>query len=145
MARQTSILVVPRLPLGASVGCRCGGEEHAGFGYAVKAALERVATPLVCVVQHDNAFVRRVNLAPVARALLAGELVRYVGLMSSATADYESLCMSRYGVRLPGAFEVERCKLVPLIYWYDKTHLASVDYYRSLFDAVYEKAPLPCF
>lgn len=115
-------------------------QEHAGFGYAVKAALERVATPLVCVVQHDNAFVRRVNLAPVARALLAGELVRYVGLMSSATADYESLCMSRYGVRLPGAFEVERCKLVPLIYWYDKTHLASVDYYRSLFDAVYEKA-----
>lgn len=37
-----------------------------GFALATLHALNLCNTPLVCVVQHDLAFLRRVDLAPVA-------------------------------------------------------------------------------
>lgn len=45
-------------------------ETWHGFALATLRALELVHTPLVCVIQHDLAFLRRVNLAPVADILL---------------------------------------------------------------------------
>lgn len=41
-----------------------------GFALATHAALQKTATPLVCVVQHDLAFLRRVDLVPCAELLL---------------------------------------------------------------------------
>ena len=41
-----------------------------GFGGAVAVALELVATPAVCVMQHDRTFMREVDVSELARALL---------------------------------------------------------------------------
>ena len=49
------------------------------------------------VVQHDNAFVRAVDLRPVLRAL-KDPRVSYVGLLSSATLDYATFLRSRFGI-----------------------------------------------
>lgn len=45
-------------------------ESWHGFALATLRALELVQTPLVCVIQHDLAFLRRVELAPIADVLL---------------------------------------------------------------------------
>jgi len=111
-------------------------EKHHGFAFAVKAALSLVQTRFLCVVQHDNAFVRQVDLQCALQAL-EDPRVKYVGLLSSATLDYVGLCNSRYGIRI-SALEINGVPLVPLVYWYDKTHIASVDYYRSLFELAYD-------
>eukprot|EP00961_Rhodomonas_salina_P183286 2473936-Rhodomonas_salina.2 len=44
-----------------------------GFALATKTALAHVSTPLVCVIQHDLAFLRPVDLRPVAAALLRSQ------------------------------------------------------------------------
>ena len=45
-------------------------ESWHGFALATLRALELVQTPLVCVIQHDLAFLRRVDFAPIADVLL---------------------------------------------------------------------------
>jgi hypothetical protein len=45
-------------------------ESWHGFSRATERALAEVRTPLVCVIQHDLAFLRPVRLGPVAGALL---------------------------------------------------------------------------
>ena len=45
-------------------------ESWHGFALATRRALELVRTPLVCVLQHDLAFLRKAELRPVAHALL---------------------------------------------------------------------------
>ena len=54
-----------------------------GFGHAVRAALERVTTPLVCVVQHDRTMMRAVDLEAVAQHVHASDgEVGYVLLLT---------------------------------------------------------------
>ena len=58
-----------------------------GFGHAVRAALDAVSTPLVCVVQHDRTMMRPVDVAEIARAVLASDgRVGYVLPPTRATA-----------------------------------------------------------
>ena len=117
-----------------------------GFGYAVRAALDAVSTPLVCVVQHDRTMMRSVDVTEIARAILASDgRVGYVLLPTRATRNYRVQMTSRLGergVKLGDALEenswplptAARC-LLPCLQWYDSTHVASVAFYRRLFAA----------
>lgn len=115
-----------------------------GFGYAVRAALALVKTPLVCVLQHDRTCLRRVGVGEIARAVLESEgRVGYVLLPTRATRNYHLQMSSRMGLRgvkLRGGLEenarplrTPRRRLLPCLQWYDSTHVASVAFYRELF------------
>lgn len=117
-----------------------------GFGYAVRAALDAVSTPLVCVVQHDRTMMRPVDLTEIAHAVLASDgQVGYVLLPTRATRNYRVQMTSRLGergVKLGDALEANAWplptaarRLLPCLQWYDSTHVASVAFYRKLFAA----------
>jgi len=108
-------------------------ESRHGFGFAVRAALEHVQTPYVLVVQHDRPFTRRCDVPRVLSAMEAdpGRL-KYVGLPTSTTVGHQYHVLSKYGIRIE-AFEADAggLKMLPLIQWYDSTHICQVAHYRS--------------
>lgn len=54
--------------------------RHHGFAYAVKAALQRVATEFVMVVQHDYIFLRGFDLPAVLYAMQRYPELKYIGM-----------------------------------------------------------------
>lgn len=107
-------------------------EEHIGFGHAVKLALDAVRTTFVLVVQHDQEFVRPFELEGVLQAMTRhSERLQYVGLCSLSTLHYDSTALTKYGLKLRVTEEFG-VPLMPLIFFYDKPHIASVRYYRDI-------------
>ena len=105
-----------------------------GFGFAVKTALAHVTTPYVLVVQHDYSFVRPISLAPVLAAMeMFPDVLKYVAFVSTSTYEYalrRGIQYVQWGVRTEVVTLAGEpfCKL---LFWYDKTHLARTDFYRS--------------
>lgn len=104
--------------------------ERCGFGNAVKAALSRVETKYVMIVQHDRSFVASFPLEGVLAAMDAEPAVKYVGLCTSTTLNYAHKIRSRYQIPLQ-SLDVCGLRLLPLIYWYDSTHIATTDHYKE--------------
>ena len=125
-------------------------EGRHGQALAVKAGLEHVATELVLVHQHDILFMVSFDLRTVCAALRGGSKhpVRYVGMPLLTNVNYEMTTMQRHRVKVApvttdvevevtpgggsGATEMRRLELMPIIFWYDSTHLTSVKHYREL-------------
>jgi len=80
---------VARLQLALGSGRVLVLPEREGFGRAVRAALERVTTPYVLICQHDNIFVRPIDLRNVVRIMEANpERLKCVHFVSpKATFD----------------------------------------------------------
>eukprot|EP00935_MAST-01C_sp_MAST-1C-sp1_P002038 g2038.t1 len=134
-------------------------DERQGFGYALKAAILKpglICTPYVLVLQHDRTFMRSLNLPAVIRAMDGVEGANYVGFPSSTVLNhglapegsdvhqagcgpsvggYLHFVASKYKVYLaPHVLtppELGGSKLVPLVQWYDSTHVARLNYYRE--------------
>ncbi|CAK0824320.1 unnamed protein product [Prorocentrum cordatum] len=71
--------------------------EHQGFGFAVKRALQEVRTAFVLVVQHDQEVVRAFDLPAVLLAMGSHpDRLKYVGLCSTTTRNYEAMVLSKY-------------------------------------------------
>ena len=132
--------------------------KRAGFALALRAALRHVSTPYVMVVQHDWAFLRPFPLRDVLRVLTqaqtqqyggggdgdgdgdgdgggdsSGLNVKYVGFASTSSLDYAEQVSSRCrGLpRLQSlAPRLGGLPLLPLLFWYDKTHICEVAHYR---------------
>ena len=124
-------------------------EQNHGFGYAVRAALQMVTTPLVCVLQHDRVLLRDcdTNLRNVAQRMLARDLTPEVGycLLPTRTAlphEYAHKCRIRLGERgiRPPRSDIEPhaialadgLRLLPLLTWFDSTHLCSLRHYADV-------------
>ena len=108
--------------------------ERQGFGFALKHALTFVKTPYVIVVQHDRNFVRRVDVAAVVRCLEANDAaVKYIGLPTSTTLNYQRHVLSKYGIRVEprDVGPTYGFSLTPLLQWYDSTHVCSTAHYRD--------------
>mmetsp|Transcript_37448 Transcript_37448/g.116455 ORF Transcript_37448/g.116455 Transcript_37448/m.116455 type:complete len:340 (+) Transcript_37448:47-1066(+) len=114
-----------------------------GFGFAVRAALAQIATPLVCVLQHDRVFMRNVELDEVARTMLDSEgRVGYVLLPTRSTLNYvvkQSSRLAAKGMKSPDC-DIDRWalplpadgrRLLPCLTWYDSTHLCLTSYYND--------------
>ena len=126
-------------------------EHWHGFGLACRAALERVSSPLVFVVQHDMAFRRPVELRPLVRLLqTAGserEPLNFVCLLKTTTVKYRERVRSRHklDVGAPVAFDPPDppadegagppapVPLTRLPQFFDCMHLARREWYRALF------------
>ncbi len=110
-----------------------------GFGFAVRRALEDVATPFVMVVHHDQRYRRGFDLPGVVRKMQEMEgRVNYVGVLSPGTIGYENKCVTKgLPSPTPGAFPLDSpdapagTRLVPLYVWFDRNHIASCAFYRS--------------
>ncbi|CAJ1352815.1 unnamed protein product [Effrenium voratum] len=106
-------------------------EEHQGFGFAVKSALEEVGTEFVLVVQHDQEFIAAFNLPQVLSAMTQHEELKYVGLSSVSTLNYDNMVRSKFGVAISQTLEFG-IPLMPLIFFYDKPHICRTAHYRDL-------------
>ena len=100
-----------------------------GFGFAVRAALELVTTPLVCVIQHDRTFMRDVDIEPIVRSMLEHQgRVGYVLMHTRSTGNYpvsqhsrlrskgvkaEDCDIAKWAVPLPAAGR----RLLPCLTW----------------------------
>jgi len=119
-------------------------EGRHGFGFAVRAALERVETPFVCVVQHDRSFIRPFCCAmKLFAAMRRDNRLKMIGLPTTTNdpskyARAAETKLSRMKVQHPpfeslivAPPESPELQLMPMIMWHDSTHLASTDYYRD--------------
>jgi hypothetical protein len=114
-------------------------QERMGFAYAVKVGLERVMTPYVMVVQHDYAFVcDDIPLTKILDTMDARKDINYVGFMSTSNLPYLGQNnhivnnLKRQGIRLTMKAEDTPIPLVKLLFWFDKNHIARVDYYNQV-------------
>jgi len=135
---------------------RC--KRYRGFAMAVNEALSLVTTPYVMIIQHDRMLTRPFGLKMVMDVMQAhSSQIKYVGLASSKSDKQAHLMNSRYRIDVtpkmyildedpsesdeqlkrrllsnnPADVKVPRRILVPLIFWYDSTHIACVDHYRD--------------
>lgn len=118
-----------------------------------------VKTPLVMICQHDNFFVQDVPLRACVQAMMDQRQkqncsrglgfkslgVKCLHFMSTATMNYKLKVKKRYGVDIeehPVEFITRNgddasisgdttFKLVPLIFWYGRTHLSYTDHYNN--------------
>lgn len=106
-------------------------EERLGFGYAVRRALAEVTTPYVLVVQHDQEFIVGFDLEAVIQCMdLNPESVKYIGFCSVSTLNYDHMVRSKFGVQVLSTSEFG-IPLMPLIFFYDKPHICSTNFYRE--------------
>ena len=108
-------------------------QTRVGFGFAVRRALAEVRTRFVMVVQHDQQIVRQFDLVGVLRAMLTHpDTVKYVGLCSESTQHYAKVVRCRYGMSLERTRAYGGMPLLPLIFWFDKPHVAFTQHYRDV-------------
>lgn len=85
-------------------------EAWHGFGWATKAALDIVRTPLICMIQHDLTFQRSVPIRGLVNILLSkSSTVNCVTLSRSKTQNYRHAIRSRCGIDVgpPMSFSVD--------------------------------------
>lgn len=113
--------------------------ERHGSARAIEAAFfryEKVKTPFVMICQHDNFFVQEVPLRSCLDAMYSNQNLgiglKALHFMATATLDYKNKVRKRYNL------EIEEKKidgidgqLVPLIFWYGRTHVAYTEYYAE--------------
>jgi hypothetical protein len=110
-----------------------GKGERLGFALALKEALALVETEFVMVVQHDWAFLRPFPLERVLRVMQTHPEVKYVGLPSTSSLTYaETASVRDPGLRSHMTSQEARfgLPLYPLLFWFDKTHVARTKHYR---------------
>jgi hypothetical protein len=132
-----------------------------GSARAIQAAFDqyhKVQTPLVMVAQHDNFFVQEIPYfkscvhAMVETPGLGEQLqVQCLHFLSTSTLQYKSKVQKRYGIDIeetpivnvddtktnliPGmdtTVAYPHAKLVPLIFWYGRTHLSYTQHYQNV-------------
>ena len=114
-------------------------ETRHGSAPAIQAAMSRfVSTPLVMICQHDNFFVNEAPLREVVQALQEEPMGLGIGancihFLSTATLDYRNKIRRRYKLDLGEPLSVKNLKdpLVPLVFWYGRSHVTYSDYVRS--------------
>lgn len=135
---------------------RCN--RYRGFAMAVRDALAYVQTDYVMIIQHDRVLMRPFNVQEVL-SIMRNEpsVYKYIGLASRKSEGHLLVLTSRYKIdvdeyinvleddpeesrdefvrRIVVGNEVRhnrpRRVLVPLIFWYDSTHIASTEHYKK--------------
>jgi hypothetical protein len=113
--------------------------EHRGFALGVRRAVLAASTELVLVVQHDRPLLRIVPMAEIVSAMDERRELSHVGLPTGRTqpGTYEHLAASKYALKL-GERSVTAgpeggLRFLPLLQFYDSTHLSRRAAYLELF------------
>jgi len=115
-------------------------EDHMGFAFAVKRALEEVSTNYAVVCQHDRVFCSPFHyLSNVIRVMQEEESIRYVGFCIESNKKYVAQ-METYGFSIltrepmqKAVGESEGLFLQPLLFLYDSQFLVQCDRYLQIF------------
>jgi len=106
--------------------------EHKGFGHAVLHGLMMADTEYVMVVQHDHPFTNRFCLRPVID-FMDEHQANYVCLPISTVFRHINRCFSLHQMDLRAkAVTWNEARFVPILFWYDGTHLARRKAYIKL-------------
>ena len=118
--------------------------ERQGFGFAVRAALDLVHTPFVCIMQHDRTFMRGFpHVKPLLKAMMQNSSLKMVGLPTTTNdpTRYVIQAVTRLGEMkvlhppfeslIVTSSECPSLRFIPMIMWHDSTHFASTSYYRD--------------
>jgi len=140
---------VERLRIAFGSHCILALPEREGFGRAVRAALALVETPYVLICQHDNLFVRPVDLQSVVRVMEANrEELKCVHLVSPKTTFEEKedggasfrRVEDRLGRLAGGARRFAApadgepgtsMTFWPMPSWLERNHVCSTEHYRD--------------
>jgi hypothetical protein len=130
-------------------------DSHMGFAMCVKRGLELSAArgdKFALILQHDRAFVRRIEQRVLERLLVAFDddpTLRYVGFCSGTSKAMSSWLGPRY--KLGHLLEARRRPLdvdgssrvclVPTVFWYDSNHIVHVERARQVLLEPYTHAP----
>jgi len=91
-----------------------------------------VKTPFALIHQHDLEFPFDFGLSRVLDVLEdSNNDVKYVGLPLLTNLHYEAVAWQHHGVRVQEV-ALGGLRLVPTIFWYDSTHITSVQHYHDL-------------
>jgi len=110
-----------------------------GSARAIKATFP-INTPYVLIAQHDNFFVHEVNyLKDIINFLDEEETkswLQCIHFPSTATLNYIQKIKRRYDIDLqmlckkPQSSSLDG-ELIPLVFWYGRTHIARTSYYKN--------------
>mmetsp|Transcript_60295 Transcript_60295/g.147964 ORF Transcript_60295/g.147964 Transcript_60295/m.147964 type:complete len:376 (-) Transcript_60295:120-1247(-) len=111
--------------------------ERYGSAPAIRCAMDTVVSaPLVMVCQHDNFFINPAPLRQVVDAMCdtpgLGIDATCIHFLSTATMNYQEKVKLRYNLDLPPV-HVEGLDhpLVPLAFWYGRSHVSYSSYVRD--------------
>jgi diketogulonate reductase-like aldo/keto reductase len=112
--------------------------NHRGFALAVREGLLRCSTEYALVVQHDRSVCHTVDcMEQLLGAMDAEHSVRYIGFSTFKSAQHDRVLHERYGLLetlAPAMLQVDiTAVLLPLLFWYDSTHLAHVKMYLEIY------------
>jgi len=106
-----------------------------GFALAVKRALQEVRTSLVCVVQHDLVFRRKIHIVPLLNVIQEkNNGVNYIYFKRDAQKNYREKAKSLHRLELgpPKSFgAMMDTSLIRLPRYFDGTHVACTEWYRN--------------
>jgi hypothetical protein len=113
-------------------------ESRHGSARAIEVGMKLVVnTPLVMVCQHDNFFINHAPLRDIVDAMIQKPYGLGIGLkclhfLSTSTLNYSQKVKRRYNLDLkPVSVGDLKYPLVPLAFWYGRTHVTYSDYVRS--------------
>ena len=113
-------------------------QERHGSAQAIQAVFPQIQTPLIMVCQHDNFFVKDIPFRVCVEQMYhnngLGIGLKCLHFLSTATIDYRTKCRKRYNVQInchDADYIQQGAKLVPLIFWYGRTHISYTDHYRD--------------
>eukprot|EP00668_Euglena_longa_P045899 GGOE01061582.1.p1 GENE.GGOE01061582.1~~GGOE01061582.1.p1 ORF type:complete len:334 (+),score=92.96 GGOE01061582.1:121-1122(+) len=111
-------------------------DSHHGFAFALGRALSLVHTPCLMVVQHDRKLAKAVDVQAIVDVLESTPAIKYVGLTIVQTLGHLHKMRSRFprhqlDMSWCSPQQVGGVTLIPLLQWYDSTHLTTVQYYRE--------------
>jgi len=108
-------------------------QQRVGFGFAVKEALKQIDTPYVIIIQHDLKFQTEIDLPKIIYTMETySDRVKYVGFATNHVTSYARRCEDPSLPRILSPDPSFPIPLIPLFFWYDKTHIASVQHYLKL-------------
>lgn len=119
--------------------------EHLGFGHVVYHGLRMCQTEYVMVVQHDHPFSFSFSISPVISFLDSGQAV-YVTLPISTVWRHVNRAASLYQMDLRRkTVQFQDAQFVPILFWYDGTHIVRTKTYKELVFEGEQSLPLGHF
>lgn len=102
-------------------------DEWHGFSLATQKGLSLVSTPLVCIIQHDLAFVRDAALKPITEILMFRR-ANFITFSRPSQRHYREELRLRTGLQVGGPVRFGSTELTRLPQFLDGTHIARVDW-----------------
>ncbi|KAG4088802.1 hypothetical protein H8356DRAFT_957956 [Neocallimastix lanati (nom. inval.)] len=108
-------------------------QQRVGFGFAVREALKQIDTPYVIIIQHDLKFQTEIDLPKIIYTMETySDRIKYIGFATNHVTSYARRCADPALPRILSPDPSLPIPLIPLFFWYDKTHIASVQHYLKL-------------